>query len=100
MSEEKTVPVNVRVARDAIARLNSHCDADGSSQADAIREAIDDWNIKKERTQKGWSPVQEYKTYQNEPGQGYDESKGRWNPELITSYNQKVIARQRKAQED
>ena len=44
---------------------------------------------------KPWSPTSEY-NLQNEPGMGYDQTKGRWIPETreIRSYQEKVQARQ------
>ena len=45
---------------------------------------------------KPWSPVQEYNLNTPEPGAGFDETNNSWTPELITSYSEKVKARQRK----
>src|SRR5437879_6567164 len=98
MSEGKTVPVKVRVAWDDVVSLNKLCEEKGYKQTDAIRKAIRDFILKEQRTQKEWSPVQEYNLQKPEPGQGYDETKSRWNPELITSYAEKVRARQRDRQ--
>jgi hypothetical protein len=70
MSEGKTVPVKVRVAWDELTTLNNLCVANGWKQADAIRMAIHEFNIKKTKelkTNQTWSPVQEY-NLQNEPG--------------------------------
>lgn len=92
-SSNPTTVLKVRVPRDDVVSLNKICEKKGCSQADFIRKAVREQLIREQTQQENWSPLQNYNLNEPQPGGGYDQTKGRWNPELITSHNQKIRAR-------